>query len=132
VERHVFVDPHLSGFAVDFEPQKSKTKPYPAELLISSASLGAVTLGGVQNTVSRKAPAFSSGSEPGDQWLAAAARAKPIPFSGFAAAKMRPSANRTSYGRKFNCAAAIRATLSLRREAARWAAPATALANRLE
>ena len=44
-------------------PQKSKTKPYVAELLISSASLGAFKLGGVQNTVSRKAVAFSSGSD---------------------------------------------------------------------
>ena len=55
-------------------PQKSKMKPWQSEELISSASVGAVSCGGVQNTVSRSAWSMSSGSGPGDQWLAAATR----------------------------------------------------------
>jgi hypothetical protein len=82
-------------------PQKSKTKPYTAELLISSAAFGASSTEGLQNTVSRNVVGSAAGKLPGDQWLAAATRAKLSEFSGFAAAKMRPPAkHRSSVGRE--------------------------------
>ncbi len=96
----------------------------------SSAS-GAVSSGGVQNTVSRITAPRSSGTRPGDQWLVAATRAKGRPASGFNREAMRPPAKSKSSGRRFSCAAAIRASLSRRRVAARCATPATAAAKRL-
>src|SRR6266446_3939474 len=65
-------------------PQKSKMKPWQREELISSASVGAVSSGGVQNTVSRIAPAASSGTSACDQWLVAATRANGSEASGIA------------------------------------------------
>src|SRR5258708_38732958 len=63
-------------------PQKSKTKPYTAELLISSAVFGASSTEGLQNTVSHNAVGSGAGRLPGDQWLAAATLAKRRGLSG--------------------------------------------------
>jgi hypothetical protein len=90
VERHAFVDTHLSGTDVDFDAAKIEDEAVGRRAVDLVHLVEAARLGGVQNTVSRKAAALSSGSMPGDQWLAAAARAKFSPFSGFLSAKARP------------------------------------------
>src|SRR5262249_57432248 len=112
-------------------PQKSKMKPWQSDELISSASVGAVSCGGVQNTVSRIVSLISSGSSPGAQWLIAARREKEIAASGLVLATTLPAANTRSSGRTLSRAAAIRESLSRSLLAARCVAPATAGAKRL-
>ena len=97
-----------------------------------SASVGALSGGGVQNAVSRSAASVPSGRVPGDQWPAAATRENDRLLSGFPAANTLPPANRMSSGVTFSWDAASFASLSRRRVAAIWAVPATAPANRLE
>src|SRR5690606_13903234 len=112
-------------------PQKSKMKPWQSEELISSASVGVVSSGGDQNTVSRK-DWLSSGTRPGDQWLVAARREKATALSGLLRARTRPPTNSMSAVPTFSCDAAILASLALIFSAASLAAPPVAAAKRLE
>ena len=96
-------------------PQKSKTKPYTAELLISSASLGAASSGGVQNTVSRKRRGPWIGERAWRPMARGGDTRKAQRIFRVAAAPIRPPAKQTSSGRKLSCGAAMRASLSLRR-----------------
>jgi hypothetical protein len=100
--------------------------------LTSSASFGAVSCGGVQNTVSRMVCPISAAIVPGAQWPAAAIREKDMALSGFERAAMRPSAKTISAAATLSWAAAIRASRSRNCNAAICAAPATAGAKRLE
>src|SRR5579885_3912587 len=113
-------------------PQKSKIKPWQREELMASASVGAVSSGGVQKRVSESAYLASSGTVAGAQWLAATTRAKGSAASGFVREKILPPAKTKSSARTLSWAAAIRASLLRSFTAARCAAPATAGAKRLE
>ena len=57
-------------------------KPWQSEELIWSCSSGAVSSGGVQNTVSRMVWPMPSGSAAGDQWLSPASRENETLLSG--------------------------------------------------
>src|SRR5260370_42209644 len=93
--------------------QKSNTKPYTAELLISSAVFGASSTEGLQNTVSHNAVGSGAGRLPGDQWIAAATLAKLSEFSGFEAANTRPPVKHRSPVGPFCWAAATRPSSAL-------------------
>ena len=106
-------------------------KPWQSEELIWSASSGAVSSGGLQNTVSRIVCPTPSGSAAGDQWLSAATRENDSLLSGLRFDPTWPPANAISSISVFNWLAAMRASRSAMRSAASLAVPATAGAKRL-
>src|ERR1700722_17129439 len=67
MHRHVSVDSRCKRGPIDLDAAKVEMKPWYREELTRSCSSGAVSCGGVQNTVSRKVWPTSSGKEPGDQ-----------------------------------------------------------------
>src|ERR1700723_4452452 len=112
-------------------PQKSKMKPWQSDELMWSSSSGAVSSGGVQNTVSRMVCPTPSGNAAGDQWLSPATRENDTLLSGLRLDLTWPPAKTISSASVFNWLAAMRASRPAMRSAASFAVPATAGAKRL-
>jgi hypothetical protein len=90
---HILVDAHRAGDASTSTPQKSKMKPWQSDEVDAPSSVGAVSCGGVQNTVSRSLDRPRRAC-PAPNGAAAATRPNgKAPLSGIAFARMRSPAN---------------------------------------
>ena len=124
------IDVALVAFGVLGDAEQAWQDHGAAVELAEVNYVGAVSCGGVQNTVSRSAVP-PSGSVAGAQCAVAARRPNGSALSGLPFAHTRPAENSISWAGTLSWPAAARASLSRSRSAAICTAPPTAGAKRL-